>query len=34
MTCVLMAQVIELTPGPFGCTERHIPLLERQDLLD
>lgn len=26
--------VIELTPGPFGCTERPISLFERQDLLE
>jgi hypothetical protein len=36
-SCVLPAvarQVIELTPGPFGCTERPISLFERQDLLE
>lgn len=26
--------VIELTPGPFGCTESVIPLFERQDLVE
>jgi hypothetical protein len=26
--------VLELTPGPFGCTERVINLFERQDLVE
>lgn len=26
--------VIELTPGPFGCTESVVPLFERQELVE
>jgi len=29
-----MHVVIELTPGPFGCEERFIPLFERHDIME
>jgi broad specificity phosphatase PhoE len=29
-----IVQVIELTPGPFGCKDRKIPLFERCDALE